>query len=173
MPEDSSFFGMRKTEKTVSVRGEGGWELGAALFPQLSSHGTHTNQKLRGAVKRGSWSSDKFSIYQMLGCQWQLSLSLLPEVFVFTVHYVYCVLTRSCPLIRSAHFEVTDQVRGSPSVLLSGATLWSPAAQMVSHYMTIRCFLVPFLSISFISCSERSKLKPGNGGFFSDSPLFH
>lgn len=40
---------------------------------------------------------------------------LLPEVFVFMVHYVYCVQTCSCPLIRSAHSEVTDhEYTGSP-----------------------------------------------------------
>lgn len=42
----------------------------------------------------------------MPSCQWELE----PEVFVFTVHRVHAVLIRSCPLIRSAHFQVMDDV---------------------------------------------------------------
>lgn len=42
------------------------------------------------------------------------SPSLLPEVFVFMVRYLYRVQTCSCPLSRSAHFEVTDHERTNP-----------------------------------------------------------
>lgn len=35
----------------------------------------------------------------------------LPEVFVFMVRYLYSVRTRSCSLIRSAHFEVAGHER--------------------------------------------------------------
>lgn len=46
----------------------------------------------------------------MPSCQWELE----PEVFAFTVRRVYAALIRSCPLIRSAHFQVMDDVCSPP-----------------------------------------------------------
>lgn len=46
----------------------------------------------------------------MPSCQWELE----PEVFVFTVHRVYTLLIHLCPLIRSAHFQVMDDVCSNP-----------------------------------------------------------
>lgn len=71
---------------------------------------TWLKSKPTGAVRRGSWSSDKRRICRMPSCQWELE----PEVFVATVHRVYAVLIRLCPLIRSAHFQVMDDVCSIP-----------------------------------------------------------
>lgn len=99
--------------KTDSGRRKGGGG-GRGLLCSTTAPLTWLDWRLRGPVKRGSWSSDKCRIYQMLGCQWEVEPVSLPEVFVFMVHFMSRVQARSCPLIRSAHSEVRDRELTKP-----------------------------------------------------------
>lgn len=84
---------------------------------------------------------------------------LQPEVFVFTVHYLYLVQTRSHPLIGSVHFEVTDHERITPLLYYLDLFYGACGLEEVSTFMTISPFLSPSPSIGFISFSEWTRFK--------------
>lgn len=92
----------------------------------------------------------------MPSCQWELE----PEVFVFTVHRVYTLLIHLCPLIRSAHFQVMDDVCSNPPFYYANPFNGAPRLKRCH----ISWQLAPPPSISFIGCSEWIKLKWGNVG---------
>lgn len=156
MPEDPGFFGMRNTKQTVS--GGGGGDGDGSPPPHPPTHLWHGSH----GWTQNSWELSREAADQAINAEstksWAVgenrSPFLLPEVFVFMVHYVYCVQTCSRPLIRSAHSQVTDHEYTNSSFYYCGTFLWSPEAERLSNFMTISCFLVASHPISFISCCE-------------------
>lgn len=101
MPEDTGFFGMRNTNKTVV----GGGLVMGALLPQLwhSSHGwTQKSGELSREAAYQAINAESTKCWAV-NVNWRLFL--LPEVFVFMVHYVFRVHTCACAFIKSPHFK--------------------------------------------------------------------
>lgn len=123
------------------------WEEGeggeGGFIPQLrhSSHGWTQNS---GELSREA--ADQAINAESTKC-WAVNENwspfLLPEVFVFMVRYLYRVQTCSCPLIRSAHFEVTDHEQTNPPFYYLDPFYGARRLRKVSHFVTISHFLLP------------------------------
>lgn len=141
-------------ERIVGGKGDGG----GGFLPKLqhSTHGWSQNSgELSGEAADQAINAESTKCCAVIE---NCSLFLLPEVFVFMVHYLYCVQTCSCPLIRSADFEAMDHEQTKPLLYYLDPFYGARRLEKASNFTTIRCFLLRFPQLASSPALNRPSL---------------